>query len=371
MIPNRMKALVLHGIGDLRLEEVPVPPVPDDGLLVRVAWCGVCGSDLPRIFSTGAHRMPLIPGHEFSGVVAGVGKATGGWRIGQPVVVFPLLWCGRCHACYRGHYAQCTDYDYLGSRRNGAFAEYVACPERNARPVPAGVPLAWAALTEPAAVALHALRRASQPIHGSSVAVFGAGPIGLLVAQWARIMGALRILLFDIVEGRLQTARSLGFAHVFNNARDEPPAAVRVLTGGPGADVCVEAAGVPATAVACMECVRPGGTVVLLGNPSADVVVARSTVSALLRKEANIAGVWNSVFLPDGDDEWQAVLDAMASRELQVEPLISQRVSLAEGLDMLQAMASRRIPFGKVLIGRAHSRPSQSDLTLPDERSEH
>lgn len=351
MIPERMKALVLHSVGDLRVEEVPVPPVPDDGLLIRVAWCGVCGSDLPRIFETGAHRMPLVPGHEFAGTVADTGKATAGWRVGQPVVVFPLLWCGRCHACYRGRYAQCADYDYLGSRRDGAFAEYVVCPERNVRPVPAGVPLAHAAMTEPASVALHALRCSGQQLVGRSIVVFGAGPIGLLVAQWARLMGAAPVILFDVQEDRLKTARRLGFAHALHSAAHEPLAVIRALTGGPGADVCVEAAGVPITVKASVECVRAGGTVVLLGNPSADVNLPKATVSTILRKEATIVGVWNSTFLPDGDDDWQVALKAMATGTLEMERLISHRVSLEDGPQMLADMFARKVPFAKVLIG--------------------
>jgi len=352
MIPDRMRALVLHGPGDLRFEEVPIPEVPEGFLLLRVAWCGVCGSDIPRIFQTGAHRHPLIPGHEFAGTVAATGVATKGWRIGQAATVFPLIWCGRCASCEVGRYAQCTDYDYLGSRRDGAFAEYVLCPERNAVPVPHGVPIEHAAMTEPAAVALHALRRAGRILTGATVAVFGAGPIGNLVAQWARIMGAGMVALFDVQEERIATARRMGFRTVFHSGQVKPLMALQALTGGPGADICVEAAGVPVTVVEAIRCAQNGGTVVLLGNPTTHVELPREVVSLVLRKELHMAGVWNSTFsMHGGGDDWQTALSAMAAGRLQLDPLITHRVPLAEGPEMLTAMAERRGTFGKVLIG--------------------
>ena len=133
------------------------------------------------------------------------------YRPGERVVVFPLLWCGRCTACERGNYVQCADYDYYGSRRDGAFAEYVAVPPRNLLRVPEGVSMEAASMTEPAAVALHALKRAGGGFLGATVAIFGAGPIGLMTAQWARMMGAAQILVFDLIAEKLAMARRLGF----------------------------------------------------------------------------------------------------------------------------------------------------------------
>ncbi len=142
--------------------------------------------------------------------MAGIGPDVAGFQIGDEVAVFPLLWCGRCAACEQGRYAQCDDYDYLGSRSDGAFAEYVVAPQQNLVPLPAGVSLAEAAMTEPAAVALHAIRRAGDVV-GETVVIFGAGPIGLMVGQWARIMGAAQVILFDIVPEKIEMAQDLGF----------------------------------------------------------------------------------------------------------------------------------------------------------------
>ena len=169
---DSMQALVLHGVGDLRLEAVPRPdPEPGSrGVLVRIGSCGVCGSDIPRIFSKGTYSFPTVCGHEFAGTVEAVAAGIDTVAPGDRVAVFPLLWCGECGPCREEKYAQCVDYDYLGSRCDGAFAEYVTAPPANLVPVPDGVSLEEAAMTEPAAVALQVPVFAGAAIDGRSSA---------------------------------------------------------------------------------------------------------------------------------------------------------------------------------------------------------
>src|SRR5262249_26233996 len=140
------------------------------------------------------------------------------FQAGDRVAVFPLLWRDDHPACEEGKYAQSDGYDYLGSRSDGAFSEFVIAPERNLIRVPDNVSLEEAAMTEPAAVALHAARRARLRL-GDTVAIFGLGPIGLMVAQWARTMGAAQIVLFDILPEKLELARQLGFEHVLDSRK--------------------------------------------------------------------------------------------------------------------------------------------------------
>ena len=346
-----MKALVLHAVGDLRYEEAPTPEPGAGEVLVRVAYCGVCGSDIPRIFAKGTYRFPLICGHEFAGVVEQCGEGVTQFAPGVRVTVFPLMWCGRCSACEKGRYVQCEAYDYLGSRRDGAFAEYVVAPARNLLRVPEGVSLQEAAMTEPASVALHALRRAGGCQPGETVAIFGAGPIGLMVAQWARTMGASHIALFDVVDEKLALARELGFGHAYHSAREQPETTIDALTGGQGAQVCVEAAGVPQTFLDALRCARRGGRVVLLGNPSANVAVPASLLSQLMRREVNLHGTWNSAYnVHSEDDDWHVALQAMASGQLNLRPLVTHRVPLSRAIDTLNAMHERKGFFCKVLI---------------------
>ena len=346
-----MEALVLHGVGDLRLEQMPVPQLAEGEVRVRIGFCGVCGSDIPRIFVKGTYSFPTVCGHEFAGIVDACGPGVEGFSQGDAVVVFPLLWCGTCSACEQGQYVQCHDYDYLGSRSDGAFAEYVVAPAANLIPVPQGVTLEEASMTEPAAVALHALHRAQTAPVGKVVAIFGAGPIGLMAAQWARIMGAAEVFLFDIVAEKLELARCLSFDNVFDSATEEPIEVVNARTDDKGAHICIEAAGVPATYRNALGSVRRGGSVVLLGNPAADVTLPAALISQLMRREISIFGTWNSDYSAAGnDDDWRTVLQAMASGVLTLMPLITHKVPLADSSDMLHKMRDKSEFYAKVLI---------------------
>ncbi len=348
---STMKALVLHAVGDARVEQIPRPEPATGEVLVRVAFCGVCGSDIPRTFVKGTYHFPTVCGHEFAGTVQRCGPNVEGFAPGDPVVVFPLLWCGRCAACEQGRYVQCSDYDYFGSRRDGGFAQYVAVPVQNLVRVPDGVSLQAAAMTEPAAVALHAVRRAGGSLPGETVVVFGAGPIGLMAAQWARIAGASQVVIFDLVPEKLQMAERLGFPLAINVREKDPVEAVRSLTAGHGAEVCVEAAGVPATMLQAMEAARNGGRVLLLGNPSADVTVPAQLLSQVMRRELTLLGVWNSEYSAAGNnDDWHTVLGAVAAGRLDLESLITHRVPLEGALDALKMMRDASSFYCKVLV---------------------
>ncbi len=344
-----MKAAVLHAIGDVRVEDIPLPKARPNEVLVRIGSCGVCGSDVPRIFTKGTYSFPTVCGHEFAGTVDSVGAGVTDLPIGTAVTVFPLLWCGRCSECERGEYARCDDYGYLGSRSNGGFSEYVVAPRRNCLILPAGVSIEEGAMTEPAAVALHAMRRGQlQP--GETVAVFGAGPIGLLVAQWARALGAARVLIADLAQPSLELARSLGFETIDSKACSVIRE-IEMRTAGRGVDVAVEAAGVPATFTAAVWCAAPGGRVVMLGNPSDDVLLPAKLISQIMRRELRLVGTWNSSFSASGlPDDWRTVLAAVAAGTLQLKPLITHRFPLADIHRGLEIMRDRRQFVAKVLI---------------------
>jgi L-iditol 2-dehydrogenase len=346
-----MNAFVLHAVGDMRYEQVPRPRPGSGQVLIRIAFCGICGSDIPRVFVKGTYHFPTIIGHEFSGIIEACGPGVERFLPGDRVAVFPLLWCGRCPACEQGRYVQCLAYDYLGSRSNGALAEFVTAPEQNLVRVPGGVSLAEAAMTEPAAVALHALRRAGGSQLGDSVAIFGAGPIGMMAAQWARAMGAAQVMLFDIVPEKLNLARQMGFSLAFNSRENDPVETVRSVSGREGAHICIEAAGVPQTFNQAAAAAGRGGRVVILGNPAAEVTLPATLISQLMRREVTLSGTWNSDYSAAGnDDDWQTVLAAMVAKIVDFAPLITHRVALADALDALWMIKERREFFSKVLV---------------------
>lgn len=345
-----MRAQVLHAVGDMRYERIPRPRPGAGQALVRVAYCGVCGSDIPRVFVKGTYRFPLVIGHEFAGTVEAVGPGVDRVGPGDKVAVFPLLWCGRCPPCEQGRYVQCLDYDYLGSRSNGGLAEFVTVPQQNLVKVPAGVSLAEAAMTEPAAVALHALRRAGGCGPGQSLAVFGAGPIGMMVAQWAQVMGASDVFVFDIVDQKLALARQMGFDLAFNSREVDPLQAIQDRAGREGVNLSIEAAGVPQTFVQAAAAAARGGRMVILGNPAADVTLPAPLISQVMRREVTLYGTWNSDYSVTGNDDWKTVLVAVASGVLNLALLVTHQVSLARAFEALHMMNEQREFFSKVLI---------------------
>lgn len=342
-----MKACVLHAVGDLRLEDVPTPMPQKGEVLVRVAACGVCGSDIPRVFVKGTYSFPTIPGHEFSGVVEVTGPGVDPEWKGKRVAVFPLVPCRRCASCEIGAFAQCEEYDYLGSRCDGAFAEYVTAPVDNLLELPRDVSLEEAAMAEPAAVAAHALRRAGVDI-GDQVLIFGAGPIGLMLGKWAKLWGAEKVLMVDIDIAKLRFARAQGFLHLFDG-KGNVEEWVKKKTGR-GADVVIEGSGSTAAFEQCMGAARAFGAVVLMGNPAGPMTLPQDAYWAILRKELRVLGTWNSSFAALPRNEWRLALDFMASGKLNVTPLITHRTRL-EGLNgKLGMMRDRSEFFNKVMV---------------------
>lgn len=346
-----MKALVLRAIGDARYECIPVPQPKQGQVRIRVGFCGICNSDISRFFQKGPYSFPLVCGHELAGTVDQIGSGVRGFVPGDRVAVFPLLWCANCAPCERGLYEQCLNYDYLGSRSDGGFAEFVVAPARNLLRIPPVVSLEEAALIEPAAVALHALRRAGGCTVGETVVVFGAGPIGLMVSQWARTMGASPVVLIDLVPEKLELARQLGVDHVIDARKQEAGEVIEKLTGGLGAHVCIDAAGVPQATLQAIRAARRGGRVVLLGNPRGDVTLSGDVISRTMRREVQIVGTWNSEFGVLGeDDDWHQSLVAMTSKMIRVKPLITHRVRLEGAFEALQMMKQCTEFYCKVLV---------------------
>ncbi len=260
------KVLRLHGAGDLRLHDEPLPaPTPGD-LLVRVTAVGICGSDLRLLAGTGAERLdrPLVPGHEFAGVI------DGGDRQGQRVAVDPSAPCGACELCRVGHPNLCPTQRFAGQApEDGALREYLAWPSHCLHPLPDSLTDADGAMLEPLGVAIHAVDLGHlQP--GMSVAVLGCGPIGLLILQLARTMGAGRLIATDVLPHRLEAARLLAAAETFQADGGREAGEIVAATGGRGVDVAFEVAGQNDAVEAAVASLRPGGCLVLIGIPADD-----------------------------------------------------------------------------------------------------
>lgn len=334
-----MKAYVLHGIGDLRYEDVTVPECPSGWAVVQVRAAGICSSDIPRIYRKGTYHFPSVPGHEFSGVVVQTGdRADEDWT-GKRVGVFPLIPCGKCPQCAAGRYEMCENYDYLGSRRDGGFAEQVLVPVWNLIELPERISFSAGAMLEPVSVAVHAVKQAGD-LRGKSASVVGTGMIGITAARWAVIRGASRVR----VIGRNRAKRLLAEQQeglIYCGSMQEAEAEK--------SQVVIEAAGTPDSISAALELAAPGGSVVLMGNPSGDILLGQDIYWKILRRQLRIRGTWNSSYNGAGPSDWTESLQAMESGTLNVENLISHRFFQEELERGLRLMAEHRESYCKVM----------------------
>lgn len=320
-----MKAYVLYSINDLRYKEVSTPLCPEHWALVQVKVAGICSSDIPRIFTKGTYHFPTIPGHEFAGVVSAVGSKEDGHWLGQRVGVFPLIPCKQCPQCVEHHYEMCSNYDYLGSRRDGGFAEYVVVPVWNLVALPDNVSYMAGAMLEPLTVALHAVKACSI-IAGCNVAVIGTGMIGFCAAIWARRLGADSVIVIGRSARKLSIAEKCGINYLSSENNSQY-------------DVVIEAVGVPDTISQAIETAKPGGTVILIGNPARDVTLLQDIYWRILRKQLTLKGVWNSSYDGRKDSEWTVALAALSEGKIDVSPFVTHCFSqncLIHGLELMR-----------------------------------
>jgi L-iditol 2-dehydrogenase len=268
----------LYGIGDLRIEEAPLPEPGYGEVLLKIASVGTCGSDV-HYFVEGAIgdavvTEPITMGHEFSAWIAALGEGVAEedpeLAVGQLVAVEPAIPCGVCESCQHGHPNLCPHVQFCGTPPiDGVFAEYAVMPAENCFPLPEGFTPDEGALLEPLGVAIHAVDLAHlKP--GQTVAVIGGGPIGLLTAAMARIAGAGEVLLTEPLESRREFALEYCADAVFDPSSEDVVRAIMEATGGRGVDVAFEAAGAPETPEHAARVARPGGKVIVIGIPSDD-----------------------------------------------------------------------------------------------------
>lgn len=340
---QKMQAVVLHAPGDITVEQVEVPaPAPDEAL-VKVAACGVCGSDIGRMLHKGSHRLPLICGHEFAGHIVELGELVEGFEVGDLVAVPPMIPCFACEPCLRGTFSLCEDYDYFGSRRDGAYAQYVCVPPSNLLKMPADLDPRAAAMIDPAAIALHALRRTKLRA-GIRVCIVGAGPIGLFAAQWARLSGAAEVVTVDLNQEKANMALAVGA----DAAATTPEEAADLA--GDGFDLVFESAGSPPAVDMAVQLAGRHGEVTFVGIPNAPVQLSESTFNRFLRLEISLHGAWNSFSAPFPGEEWRTSAQFLADGRLQWELMITHELDLDALPKTMAALGDRSIFSSKILF---------------------
>lgn len=341
-----MKALLLEEYKKLAIVEYPEPEIGPDDILVRVASCGICGSDVHGFDGGSGRRIPpIIMGHEASGTVAKAGANVKRFKQDDRVTFDSMINCGRCVYCRKGQPNLCADRRVLGVscgdyRRHGAFAEFVAVPQHIVYAIPEAVSFDQAAMVEPVSVALHAANLAQVSL-GDSCVVVGAGMIGLLTVQAMRIAGCGLIVSVDLDDSRLKLAKTSG-ADVTINAKDaDVTARVRELTGGEGADIVMEAVGANATVLSSIDSARKGGTVVLIGNVTKDTTLP---LQSIVTREVRLQGSCASA------NDYTACLDLMGRGAFRVEPMISATVPLDKGPEMFDRLYAHEAGLTKVIL---------------------
>jgi len=341
-----MKALVLKEYRQFALEDFPVPAIQADEVLVRVRACGICGSDVHGMDGSSGRRIPpIVMGHEAAGVIAEIGGEVTSWKKGDRVTFDSTVSCGACWYCRRGEINLCDNRRVLGVscgeyRRHGAFAEFVAVPQRILYRLPDNLSFEQAAMVEAVSVAVHAVERTPLTLN-SSVAVIGTGMIGLLVVQVLRARGCGKIIAIDLDEGKLQLAKRFGATDTILSSAADLQEKIRTLTSGRGADAAFEVVGLPATVKIAIDSVRKGGSVTLVGNLKPQVELP---LQAVVTRELTLIGTCASA------GEYPACLDLIASGKVNVTEFISATPPLAEGAQWFERLYSGEKGLMKVLL---------------------
>ncbi len=341
-----MKALMLEQYEHLAVIDMPEPACGPDEVLIRVAACGICGSDVHGYDGGSGRRIPpIVMGHEAAGIITQVGADVADYKPGDRVTFDSTVYCGKCEFCGRGEVNLCDNRQVLGVscgdyRRNGAFAELVAVPARILYRLPDDFPMKEAAMLEAVSVALHGVR-VTQMKGGETVLVIGAGMIGLLTAQAARAAGCASVTIADIDEARLRMAAEVGIPDTLQLSGNDLVREILRRTNGRGVDVVLEAVGRAETVVASIECVRRGGTVTLIGNIQPEVPLPLQRV---VTREVRLQGSCSSA------GEYTEAIRLLASGAIMVKPLISAVSSLDEAADWFKRLHAREAGLLKVVV---------------------
>lgn len=345
-----MRAAVLRGVGEIEVTDVSQPEsTSPDSIQVRIGAVGVCGSDVLRFAVGKGYGFPLVLGHEMSGIVA-EDAPEHGYRAGDRVAVFPCLPRDDDPMSEIGEYALGEEYDYFGSRRDGGLQEELSVPPRNLFHLPDHVSLIEGAIVEPAGVALHAVRRATVPTNATAL-VIGAGPIGLLAAQWLRVLGAVRVVIADLDVRKRAIAESMGFETLAPGERGTDELMLE-LTDSRGADISVEASGRAITLRQAITATAHRGQVVLLGDLADDFAMPKELVSRILRRELTLLGTWNAKITPRGQSDWDMVI-ASIGRSVNVRDLVSSVSTLDDAPAVFADLAERQSWSNKTIFAIA------------------
>jgi L-iditol 2-dehydrogenase len=341
-----MNALLLTEYKHLEVTDLPQPEVGPSDVLIQVAACGICGSDVHGFDGASGRRLPpIIMGHEAAGTVTAIGDQVQNFAVGDRVTFDSTVYCGECEFCLRGEVNLCNNRQVVGVscpefKRSGAFAEYVAVPARILYHLPDTLDFAEAAMLEAVSVALHGVRVADLK-GGETALVIGAGMIGLLLLQAAKAAGCSKVFVADIDATRLALAKQLGADQVIQASEAALIQAIMQATENRGVDVVFEAVGRPETVAGAIGCVRKGGTVSLVGNIAREVALPlQKVVTRQIRLQGSCASA----------GEYPEAMELIANGKIKVAPLITAVAPLADGPSWFDRLYAREPNLMKIVL---------------------
>lgn len=348
-----MISAVLEATRQINLLEEPVPQPGPEQVLVRVAYTGVCGSDVPRFLQGAVHRFPQVLGHEFSGTVAAIGEGVNPELLGKLVAGIPLVPCMECPDCEAGNFSLCKHYSFIGSRQPGSMASHVMVPASNVFPVDPEVKPLDAAFFEPATVALHAIELVA-PRPGASAIVLGGGTIGILLAQALKGYGIDRVVVTKSREETFGPARAAGITSlVATNQENWQQRAFELgdCQQAKGFDYVFDTAGTPQTILDAFEMAANKAAVMFVGTPKQEVSFSVREWENINRKELLVSGSWMSYSAPWPGVEWEKASRFFAQGILRVVPeMIDTIYPLDRTQEALERFAQPHGICGKIVI---------------------
>ncbi len=327
----------------IRLEEVKIPCLKEDEVLIQVKQCGICGSDIHSY--KGKHPFvhpPIVLGHEFSGIVSGIGKKVKNFHKQDRVTVEPNIVCGKCYNCRHGRYNICKYLKVIGCvGYNGACAEYISVPQDKVIKLPEEISFEEGALIEPTAVAVHAVRKSEEEI-GDKVLILGAGPIGLLIMQIAKASGAGEVIITDLLDYRLKKAKELGADKLINPASQDLVEFIQKTYGEDGIDLIYDCVGVEETLSQAIQIARKGTKIMIVGVPEEN---PRVNLAYIGDRELELIGSLMYI-----RDDFEEAINLIQKKKIKVKPLITHSFKLKDIKKAFELILEKKENVMKVLI---------------------
>lgn len=344
-----MKAALLTDKNNIACREVEEPQPKKNEVKIKVAYCGICGSDVPRVLKGQVHSFPIVLGHEFSGVVQSVGEEVDKNLIGKKVAGIPLIPCFKCQDCKGGDFSLCKDYSFVGSRKNGAFAEFVCLPKENVMLLDDDADLLTSAFFEPATVAVHGIEIA-KPKSGKSALILGCGTIGCLLGQCLFHYGIDNIVCAVHKPAQISVAESVGLNKVVATQNDDWEDQAIKFNGGEGFDYIFDVATTNETVNSAFRLASNHAKICLIGTPKNDLSFTIKDWELINRKELHIFGSWMSYSDPWPGIEWQIVRKLFSDGTVRVSKKMIDSICPLSKIDEAFSRFEKGEVSGKVII---------------------